>query len=138
MEQLTCVQHSEDCGRVAKVGACLAPGGGRSLGQVLPGQQLHGVVAASGVGAVVVDLDDARMAQAGQHAELALEQRMRGGIGVRGQALDGHRAATGAIEGLIDRAHAALSEQTTNLIATPNEGSLFASGGNRRDSHELS
>ena len=80
--------------------------------------ELHDDVGALLVAGVVEDLDEPRMAQAGQQARLDLEAR---GVADVEQALDGDLAALLAVEGAVDGAHSAAGDGGDDLV-TVGEG----------------
>jgi hypothetical protein len=106
---------------IATEGARGLPGNGRLALEVSAVEELHRVVRPSGVHAVVMDLDDARMAQLGQREELALEERDRvhpllGRLGRR-ETLQRAPLTGRGVEYLMDDGHAALAERRTDAVA---------------------
>ena len=104
---------------------CRRHGQGCASAEVAPVEELHRVIGARRVDAVVVDLDDARVRELRQRLELALEQGdhprlRRDGSPVCGELLSSATALAAAGVGhAVDRRHSAASEERVDPVARP-------------------
>jgi hypothetical protein len=119
------VQDRERARDVAQQRARLAPRQLAALAQIRAVEQLHRVVRAERVDAVVVDLDDAGMLELRERVVLALEQRGEHApreLVADVQPLERKTLSGALVEHAIDRAHRAAPELALGPKAAADHG----------------
>jgi hypothetical protein len=103
---------------VPQVAAGFAIGEGRQVAQIRAIEELHGVVRAVAIDAVLVHFDDARVPELGERVKLVLEQVVRVPARPPEQPLQRDAPPAGLVQHAKHRAHAALSQPRLHAITT--------------------